>query len=76
MPTRRMIYFVDDWDAAIGFYSRDVLGLKEEVNIPNAQSTTRPICSTEHEAVKRLNMQVPARMIIAICERGFICHES
>ncbi len=37
MPIRRMqatIYFVDDWDAAIGFY-RDVLGLKEEVNFPN-----------------------------------------
>ncbi len=37
MPIRRMqatIYFVADWDAAIGFY-RDVLGLSEEVNFPN-----------------------------------------
>ena len=37
MPIRRMqatIYFVADWDAAIGFY-RDVLGLKEDVNFPN-----------------------------------------
>jgi predicted enzyme related to lactoylglutathione lyase len=37
MPIRRTqatIYFVDDWDAAIGFY-RDVLGLKEAVNFQN-----------------------------------------
>jgi predicted enzyme related to lactoylglutathione lyase len=29
-----VIYFVEDWDAAIAFY-RDVLGLQESVNFPN-----------------------------------------
>jgi catechol 2,3-dioxygenase-like lactoylglutathione lyase family enzyme len=37
MPIRRMqavIYFVDNWDAAIGFY-RDTLGLALQVNFPD-----------------------------------------